>query len=142
MLALAVIVMLLLPFTKLPAVAAFRLATCVVLVTVRGAVPVAMLLVNVLAVTAPLTLTPVPVTVKIAALPATPTVTLLLAVMTTLLLPFTKLPAVATFKLATCVVDVTVSGAVPVAMLLVKLFAVTAALTLSAVSVPTLVIFG
>ena len=52
------------------------------------------------------------------------------------------LPAVAAFRLATCVVEVTVNGAVPVAMLLVKVLAVTVPLTPKLVRVPTEVIFG
>ena len=90
----------------------------------------------------PAILAPVPVTVKIAAFPADPTVMLPLPVTITLLVPLIRLPAVATFRLATCVVLVTVKGAVPVAILLVKLFAVIAALTLRPVSVPTEVMFA
>ena len=52
------------------------------------------------------------------------------------------LPAVAAFRLATCVVLVTTRGAVPVAILLVNVFAVIVALTLNPVNVPTDVMLG
>ena len=47
-----------------------------------------------------------------------------------------------TFKFATRVVEVTVKGAVPVAILLTNVPAVTAPVTPNELSVPTLVIFG
>ena len=52
------------------------------------------------------------------------------------------LPAVAAFRLATCVVLITLRGAVPVAILLLNTVALTCALTSNAVNVPWLVIFG
>ena len=51
-------------------------------------------------------------------------------------------PDCATFKLATRVVDVTVNGAVPVAMFDTKRLAVTLPVTFALVSVPTVVTFG
>jgi len=52
------------------------------------------------------------------------------------------LPAVATFRFATCVIEVTVNGAVPVATFDTSVEAVTVPLTPNEVNVPTDVMFG
>jgi len=96
-----------------PAVATFKFATWVVLVTVNGAVPIATFDTSVEAVTAPDTPSDVNVPTEVifgcAAVVTVPAVVADPAVV--------ALPAVATFKLATCVVEVTTKGAVPMAML-------------------------
>ena len=80
-----------------------------VLVTINGAVPVAMFELKIVALACALTykLANVPKDVMFgcAAVVTVPAVV--------------ELPAVATFKLATCVVDVTINGAVPLAIVLV-----------------------
>jgi hypothetical protein len=120
----------------------------VVEVTVNGAVPMAMFETNLLAVvtpdmsSVPVTLTPVPLMIRTLAVPALDILTLALATIVTFELPLTNDPAVATFKFATCVVEVTVNGAVPIAMFDTSVLAVTAPLTPNDVSVPTLVMFG
>ena len=118
-----------------PAAATFKLATCVVEVTVNGAVPVATFDTKVEAVTVPLTPSDVSVpTLVILGCAAVVTVPAVVAEVAD--------PAVATFKFATCVVDVTVNGAVPVATFDISVLAVTEPLTPNDVSVPTEVMFG
>jgi hypothetical protein len=137
----------------LPAVATLRFATCVVDVTTKGAVPVAKVDVIwpdvvrevsvptevIFGCAAVVTVAADPVT-----LPAIAAVTVNVANVPTdvmfgcaavVTVPAT--PAVATFKFATCVVEVTTNGAVPLAKVDVICPEV-----LKDVSVPTLVMFG
>ena len=99
-----------------PAAATFRLATCVVDVTMNGAVPVAMLDWNTVAFACAFTLRAVSVPNDVmlgwAAVVTVPAV-----------VADTAVPEAATLRLATWVVLLTVNGAVPVAMLLMKVLA-------------------
>ena len=115
-----------------PAVATFRLATCVVDDTMNGAVPVAILDLKMVALACALT----------SREDSVPTLVMLGCAAVVTVPAVVAVPAAATFRLATCVVDVTINGAVPVAILDLKMVALACALTSSAVKVPNEVILG
>ena len=115
-------------------------------VTVNGAVPVATLLVNVLATTLFVALKLLAfafaVTANDDSVPTDVILACALVVTEPAVVAESAVPAVAAFRFATCVVEVTINGAVPVATFDVNVLAVTVPVTPSDDNVPVEVIFG